>query len=69
MSKAFEAMTRLKVEPVGSLSRDLASVLNKYGMSTETNIPDWVLASHLIRYMESLAITMQDRDQLQLGEV
>lgn len=51
-------------EPVAELDfeRELAALLNKYSMDNATNTPDFILARHIIRDLDTYRETKQEND-------
>lgn len=43
--------------------RELSALLNKHGIDTMSNTPDFVLAVYVIRSLETWQQTVHDRDQ------
>lgn len=46
-----------------NLKRDLQDLLNKHGVDSATNTPDFILAESIITYLGTLGLTIQKRDE------
>lgn len=45
------------------LLNDMAKLINKYGIDNDLNIPDFIVAKHLFKTLETLSMTVEQYEE------